>query len=72
MTKDTFLEEVADILEFEGAIDFNSEISIDSLNTLSLIAFLDEEFSIKATAKEFKNISIVKDIVDLIGQDNIL
>ena len=48
-----------------------TKISLDSMSILSLIAFLDEHFSIKASNEELKAVSSINDIVKLVGKDNI-
>lgn len=73
MKKSEFLEELTDILELEDAnIDYDTKIEIDSLAILSLIAFLDENFSTKASAEELGEVTSIKDIVKIVGENKIV
>lgn len=72
MNKQDFFEELKELLEIEDNLTETYELEIDSLDLLSLIAFLDENFEIQKTAEELKNISSVREIIDLIGEDNLL
>ncbi len=69
MDKSEFLEELVDILELEGSVEFDTKITLDSLSILSVIAFLDENFSKKATAKELNDVSSINDLIRLAGID---
>ncbi len=70
MKKEQILTEIKDILLLEE-INENSEIEIDSMANLLLIAFLDENFSIHITSEKIKLINNVSNILDLIGKKNI-
>lgn len=72
MKKTEFLEELVDILELEeDGVDLDTAISLDSLAILSVIAFLDENFSKKASAEELKAVTSINDILKLAGENNI-
>lgn len=72
MTKKEFFEELIEILELEEENPAETdEFEIDSLNLLGLITFLDENFGIQKTAEELENVSSLKDIIDLVGEDNL-
>ncbi len=72
MTKKEFIEELTDILELEDTnVDFDTQIALDSLSTLTVIAFLDENFGIKASSEELKLVSSINDIAKIIGIENL-
>ena len=63
MTEQDFIAELVDLLELdEGVVEMGTEIELDSMETMSVIAFLDESFSKKATADDLKNITSIGDI----------
>jgi len=71
MTKEEFIEELKDILELEEEnIEMETPISLDSLSILSVIAFLDENYSKKATAEELRDVGNLRDIANIAGVDN--
>lgn len=72
MKKADFIEELVDIIELEEQdVDFDTEITLDSLTMLSVIAFLDENFSKKASAQELKSVQTIGDIAELAGKEHI-
>ena len=71
MNKQDFFRELQELFEMEDDLTDSSELEIDSLELLSLIVFLDENFSIQKTAEELKDISSVHDIINLVGEDNL-
>lgn len=72
MSKQELLEELQELLEFDGTLSETSMLEeVDSMNLLSLMAFLDENFNIQKTAEELKKIKSVKGVIELIGKDNI-
>jgi len=71
MNKEEFFEELKELLEVEDNLTENYELQIDSLDLLSLIAFLDEKFGIQKNAEELKNISSVREIINLIGEEKL-
>lgn len=73
MEKMKFLNELKDILELEDDnINEESEIHLTSLSTLSLMAFIYENFEIQAKASDLHKITHVGDIMNLIGKDRIV
>jgi acyl carrier protein len=52
-------------------VTLKTPIFLDSLSTLSIIAFLDQNFSKKATANELREVSSINDILLLAGEENI-
>ena len=71
MNRQDFFRELQELFEMEDDLTDSSELEIDSLELLSLIVFLDENFSIQKTAEELKDISYVHDIINLVGEDNL-
>ena len=71
MNRQDFFRELQELFEMEDDLTDSSELEIDSLELLSLIVFLDENFSIQKTAEELKDISSVHDIINLVGEDNL-
>ncbi len=70
MKKEQILNEIKEILLLED-IKENSDIEIDSMANLLLIAFLDENFSIQITNEKIKLIKNVSEILSIIGKNNI-
>lgn len=70
MKKEQILNEIKEILLLED-IKENSDIEIDSMANLLLIAFLDENFSIQITNEKIKLIKNVSEILSIIGENNI-
>lgn len=68
MKKEDFLSELEEVLELDGLTE-NSELLLSSLNILSIIAFIDENFDKQFKAVEIKNIKSVSDLIKLIGED---
>ena len=75
MKKDEFYSEFYEFLEVESVEAFNIDTNIkeleeyDSLMIMSIIAFIDDNFSTKLTAVQLNNIKSIKDLMDLIGND---
>lgn len=66
MTKHEFIEKVKDILLIEGEAGIDYYVKIDSLASLLLIAFYDENFGFKLTSEALKQIKTLSDLVNLI------
>ncbi len=72
MKKVDFLEELVDVLEIENEeVNYDTELALDSLQTLSIIAFLDENFDMQVKADILANVSAIKDLVSIIGENKI-
>ena len=69
MTKQEFLLEIQEIMLIDE-INESTGIEVDSMASLLLIAFLDEKFSTTISQEQIKSIKSVRDIVNLIGEDN--
>ncbi len=75
MKKQDFFSELQKALEFEN-ITFSEETNFkkidgfDSLRVMMTIAFVDEKFGKKLTAKQLFTISTVRSLMELIGLEN--
>ncbi len=73
MNQEEFLIELQEVLEEEETLTPETELraldSFDSLSTLSLIVFAEEEFQTEISTDDFKNIKTVQDLMNLIGTD---
>ncbi len=70
-----FIAKLAEALEMEqGTINidtnFRSLDTFDSMSIMTLIAFADEHFSKKFTAKQLSTITTVRSLMELIGMGN--
>ena len=70
MNKKEFLIEIQDIMLLDN-INETTAIEVDSMASLLLIAFLDEEFSTSISEEQIKSIKYVSDIIEFIGDENI-
>ena len=75
MKRDVFFNELRDALEFENAkITEETELKkidgFDSLHVMMIIAFVDNKFHKRFTAKQLFNISSVRSLMELIGLEN--
>lgn len=68
MTKLEFIQKVKEILLIEGEEEVNSFIKIDSLASLLLIGFFDENFGFKLTANALKQIKTIGDLEELVKE----
>jgi len=72
MKKQDFLNELQEALEFENVnlsekTDFKKIDGYDSLHVMMIIAFVDNKFGKRLTAKQLFNISNVQSLMELIG-----
>ena len=75
MNKEEFLRLLKEALEFQ---DIDLEISTDltkieaydSMAVMAIIAFADENFSKRLTAKQLTTITTVSTLMELIGMEN--
>ncbi len=74
MEKEKFLENVIEILEIEDASGINDSTRFreldewDSLNALSIISMVDEEFGITISKKEMKSAETLGELYNLIQE----
>lgn len=70
MKKEEFLKSLNETLELENSeLNENSSINLTSIMNLTLIVFLDENFNLRVTGKDLKDIDSVQKIIQLIGRD---
>lgn len=73
MDRNLFFTELKDILEIEDeTLKEESEIHLTSLSTLSIMAFVYENFEKQVKASDLRNIGCIQDLINLIGNENIL
>ncbi|WP_419869188.1 phosphopantetheine-binding protein [Chryseobacterium sp. CT-SW4] len=74
MNKLLFLKKLQEELEEDETLTVETQLknleSYDSISLLTIIAFVDENFSKKIDAKQFKNIETVSDLMNVIGEEN--
>jgi acyl carrier protein len=70
MEKAKFFTELKDTLELDGIVNENTILHLTSLATLSVIVFIDENFSKQIKAVELKNVYSVGTLMELIGMEN--
>jgi acyl carrier protein len=72
MKKSDFFSELKNALMVDDIeIDDKTEIHLTSLTTLSVIAFIDENFDKQIKASDLKNVHNVFELISLIGLENI-
>jgi acyl carrier protein len=72
MKKSDFFLELKDALMSEDdEINENTEIHLTSLTTLSIIAFIDENFDKQVKSVDLKSVRNVSRLIDLIGRENV-
>ena len=67
MKKTDFLIGLQDILECDN-LDENSPLAFTSMEILSVIAFLDENFNKQFRAVDLRNVKSVNELIILIGE----
>lgn len=73
MKKEQFLNEIKEILLLNSLeINENTAIEIDSMSSLLLIAFLDENFSKTISTEKIKEIKKIIDIIDIVGSEKLI
>lgn len=69
-----FIELIKDALEIKDQpslkTNLNDLLEYDSLAVLSLIALIDESFGGSLTAEQFKSVTTIESLTELIGKDN--
>lgn len=74
MDKKKFFENVIEILEIEDSSSINDSTEFreldewDSLNALSIISMVDEEFGITISKKEMKSVETLGELYNLIQE----
>lgn len=67
MDKEPFFNELQNILEIDDPVNEESEIHLTSLSTLSIMAFVYENFEKQVKPSDLQKICKVKDLIELIG-----
>lgn len=68
MKKKEFYEQIKDILLIDENINENTGIVVDSMASLLLIAFFDENFSVTIPHHKIKTLEKISDLVELVGE----
>jgi len=70
MKKKDFFTEIAEVLELSDSnINELTAISLDSMQILSLIAFVDEKFEKQLKITELKGVKLISDLMLAIGAE---
>jgi acyl carrier protein len=65
------IKEIQEILELEDqSLNLDTPLHISSLDTLTLIVFIDEKFDKQVIATQLRKINCIRDLINLIGQEN--
>lgn len=71
MNKEQFLEEMLEVLQTEDEITMDTVLEDleewDSLSIMSTMAFLDKNFGVKTTMKDYQNMKTIGDIARKAG-----
>jgi acyl carrier protein len=74
METEIFLKKLQEALEEDVQIKVDTKFSdfsiFDSMSIMMLIAFVDESFNKKISAKEFKELKTVSDLMKVIGTEH--
>jgi acyl carrier protein len=71
MNRNVFFNELIDILELDDdTINEDTDIHLTSLSTLSIMAMVYENFEIQVKPSDLQKVSRVRDLIDLIGNEN--
>jgi len=75
MKKEKFLRLLKETLEFQDidlqiSTDLTKIEAYDSMSVMAIIAFVDENFSKRLTAKQLSTIQTVENLMELIGMEN--
>lgn len=55
-----------ELSEFTGDVDFHNLDEWSSLNALSIIAMVDEEYDVKLTGNEIREAKSIQDLFDIV------
>lgn len=74
MTKQTFMQQLAELIEIEADLSLESNLKdyeeYDSMAIMSLVAYIHKSFGKQFNARQLNNIDTVQSLVDLIGEDS--
>ncbi len=71
MNREEFLEAMVDVLQTEEEITFDTLLEDleewDSLSIMATMAFLEKEFGVKTSMKDYQNMKTIEDIARKAG-----
>ena len=71
MTNEEFLSKMQDVLQTEDELSLDTVLDDlaewDSLSVMATMAFLDKDFGVKTTIKDYKNMKTIGDIAQKAG-----
>lgn len=71
MNREEFLEAMVDVLQTEEEITFDTLLEDleewDSLSIMATMAFLEKEFGVKTSMKDYQNMKTIEDIAKKAG-----
>ena len=71
MTNEEFLSTMQDVLQTEDELSLDTVLDDlaewDSLSVMATMAFLDKDFGVKTTMKDYKNVKTIGDIAQKAG-----
>lgn len=71
MNKEEFLTQMQDVLQTDEELSYETALDDlaewDSLAVMATMAFLDKEFGVKTTMKDYKEMSTIADIAQKAG-----
>lgn len=71
MNKEEFLEAMVDVLQTEDEITMDTVLDNleewDSLSIMATMAFLDKNFGVKTSMKDYQNMKTIGDIAKIAG-----
>lgn len=71
MTNEEFLSKMQDVLQTEDELSLETVLDDlaewDSLSVMATMAFLDKDFGVKTTMKDYKNMKTIGDIAQKAG-----
>jgi acyl carrier protein len=71
MDKNIFFNELKDILELEDEnLTEQTGIQLTSLSTLSIMAFIDENFEKQVKTSDLHKVAYIQDLMTLIGNEH--
>lgn len=71
MTNEEFLSKMQDVLQTEDDLSLDTVLDDleewDSLSVMATMAFLDKDFGVKTTMKDYKSVKTIADIAQKAG-----
>ena len=71
MNKEEFLTQMQDVLQTDEELTFDTVLDDlaewDSLSVMATMAFLDKEFGVKTTMKDFRDVKTIADLAAKAG-----